>query len=164
MMKKKNWDILITLILLFQYLKYGNAGQVPAMFVFGDSLVDNGNNNYLNCFAKSNYYPYGVDFNGGPTGRFSNGRTVVDMIGLFYIINLIIVIDLLFIYLIWHTYYYYIIIGGLLGLPYIPAYADPSTTGLRVLGGVNYASAVAGILDETGQHFVSSIVIFTFSL
>lgn len=55
--------------------------QVPAMFVFGDSLVDNGNNNYLSSLAKANYYPYGCDFNGGPSGRFTNGRTFVDMLG-----------------------------------------------------------------------------------
>lgn len=57
----------------------GNA-QVPALFVFGDSLVDNGNNNGLASAAKSNYYPYGVDFYQGPTGRFSNGRTIVDVL------------------------------------------------------------------------------------
>lgn len=57
------------------------AAQVPAMFIFGDSLIDVGNNNYLSSFAKSNYYPYGCDFRAGPTGRFSNGRTVVDMLG-----------------------------------------------------------------------------------
>ncbi|GAB2232392.1 hypothetical protein Droror1_Dr00011424 [Drosera rotundifolia] len=54
---------------------------VPALFIFGDSLIDNGNNNDLPSFAKANYYPYGIDFNGGPTGRFSNGYTMVDEIG-----------------------------------------------------------------------------------
>lgn len=54
---------------------------VPAMFAFGDSLIDNGNNNDLPSFAKANYYPYGIDFSGGPTGRFSNGYTIVDEIG-----------------------------------------------------------------------------------
>ncbi|KAL6190631.1 hypothetical protein ACLB2K_037025 [Fragaria x ananassa] len=29
-------------------------------------------------FAKANYPPYGMDFNGGPTGRFSSGYTMVD--------------------------------------------------------------------------------------
>ncbi|KNA25329.1 hypothetical protein SOVF_007480 [Spinacia oleracea] len=53
---------------------------VPAMFVFGDSLIDNGNNNNLPSFAKANYYPYGIDFNDGPTGRFSNAYTIVDAI------------------------------------------------------------------------------------
>lgn len=54
------------------------AQQVPAMFAFGDSLIDDGNNNGLNSFAKSNYYPYGIDFYQGATGRFCNGKTVVD--------------------------------------------------------------------------------------
>ncbi|CAN4120997.1 unnamed protein product [Withania somnifera] len=52
---------------------------VPAMFIFRDSLIDNGNNNNnLPSFAKANYFPYGIDFDGGPTGRFSNGYTMVD--------------------------------------------------------------------------------------
>lgn len=61
--------------------KQGKKELVPAMFVFGDSLIDNGNNNDLPSFAKANYYPYGIDFAGGPTGRFSNGYTIVDEIG-----------------------------------------------------------------------------------
>lgn len=59
----------------------GRRESVPAMFVFGDSLIDNGNNNDLPSFAKANYFPYGIDFNAGPTGRFSNGYTMVDAIG-----------------------------------------------------------------------------------
>ena len=51
------------------------------MFVFGDSLVDNGNNNNLYSLAKANYFPYGIDFYQGPSGRFSNGKTAVDMWG-----------------------------------------------------------------------------------
>ncbi|CAI0555995.1 unnamed protein product [Linum tenue] len=51
------------------------------MFIFGDSLVEVGNNNYLSSIAKSNYFPYGVDFNRGPTGRFCNGKTFVDILG-----------------------------------------------------------------------------------
>lgn len=54
--------------------------QVPCFFIFGDSLVDNGNNNNINSLAKANYLPYGIDFPGGPTGRFSNGKTTVDVI------------------------------------------------------------------------------------
>uniref|UniRef100_A0A3N7G8X2 GDSL-motif lipase/hydrolase family protein n=1 Tax=Populus trichocarpa TaxID=3694 RepID=A0A3N7G8X2_POPTR len=69
---------------------------VPAMFIFGDSLIDNGNNNNLPSFAKANYFPYGIDFNGGPTGRFSNGYTMVDEI------------------------------AEQLGLPLIPAYSEAS--------------------------------------
>ncbi|KAB5511942.1 hypothetical protein DKX38_028970 [Salix brachista] len=57
------------------------APQVPCFFIFGDSLADNGNNNNLVTAAKANYRPYGIDFPDGTTGRFTNGRTTVDMIG-----------------------------------------------------------------------------------
>ena len=55
--------------------------QVPCYFIFGDSLVDNGNNNNIASLARANYLPYGIDFPAGPTGRFSNGKTTVDVIG-----------------------------------------------------------------------------------
>ncbi|CAM8921358.1 hypothetical protein QQ045_032258 [Rhodiola kirilowii] len=54
--------------------------QVPCYFIFGDSLADPGNNNFLNTQARANYPPYGVDFFKGATGRFTNGRTIVDFI------------------------------------------------------------------------------------
>ncbi|OMO76781.1 Lipase, GDSL [Corchorus olitorius] len=54
--------------------------QVPCYFIFGDSLSDDGNNNNLARTAKVNYSPYGIDFPKGPTGRFSNGRTMQDFI------------------------------------------------------------------------------------
>ncbi|KAM5587825.1 hypothetical protein ABKV19_006328 [Rosa sericea] len=55
--------------------------QVPCFFIFGDSLADNGNNNVLDTLAKVNYQPYGIDFPSGiATGRFSNGRTTVDVL------------------------------------------------------------------------------------
>ena len=50
-------------------------------YVFGDSLTEVGNNNFLNSLARSDYPWYGVDYNGGqPTGRFTNGRTIGDII------------------------------------------------------------------------------------
>lgn len=55
--------------------------QVPCYFIFGDSLVDNGNNMALPTVAKALTLPYGIDFPKGPTGRFTNGRTVVDVVG-----------------------------------------------------------------------------------
>jgi hypothetical protein len=54
---------------------------VPAYFVFGDSLVDAGNNNYLPLAAHANFPPYGETFFRKPTGRFSDGRNVGDFIG-----------------------------------------------------------------------------------
>ncbi|KAK8304668.1 hypothetical protein V6Z12_D03G008700 [Gossypium hirsutum] len=47
---------------------------VTAVFVFGDSIVDPGNNNNLPTIAKGNFLPYGRDFKDGPTGRFSNAE------------------------------------------------------------------------------------------
>lgn len=52
----------------------------PAMYVFGDSLMDNGNNNYLPTIAKANFLPYGNDFPQGATGRFTNGKHVADFV------------------------------------------------------------------------------------
>jgi hypothetical protein len=52
--------------------------------VFGDSLVDAGNNDYLFTLSKADSPPYGIDFKpsgGQPTGRFTNGRTITDLIG-----------------------------------------------------------------------------------
>lgn len=51
-----------------------------------------------------------------------------------------------------------IFLGEMIGLPDPPAFADPSTRGIRILRGVNYASAAGGILDETGKHYVCLIV------
>ncbi|OEL27180.1 GDSL esterase/lipase [Dichanthelium oligosanthes] len=107
--------------------------QVPCYFVFGDSLVDNGNNNDIASLARANYPPYGIDFPGGATGRFSNGLTTVDAI------------------------------SRLLGFDdYIPAYAGASND--QLLTGVNFASAAAGIRDETGQQLVRSHVFFILDL
>lgn len=58
------------------------GGKISALYVIGDSLVDSGNNNYLATKIKSNFPPYGSDFEGGkPTGRFSNGKNIADYIG-----------------------------------------------------------------------------------
>lgn len=55
---------------------------IPAVFVFGDSIMDTGNNNNMSTPSRCNYPPYGRDFKGGiPTGRFSNGKVPSDFIG-----------------------------------------------------------------------------------
>lgn len=59
----------------------GGGPRVPAVLVFGDSIVDTGNNNAVLTLTKSNFRPYGHDLNGGvPTGRFSNGRIPTDLL------------------------------------------------------------------------------------
>lgn len=54
---------------------------VQAIYCFGDSIFDSGNNNYLQTVSRANFTPYGVDFVNGPTGRFTNNKTVVDSFG-----------------------------------------------------------------------------------
>lgn len=71
---------LVLLLLVLGFLSIAAAGEgplTPAMFIFGDSLIDDGNNNFLPSAARANYLPYGIDI-GFPTGRFCNGLTVVD--------------------------------------------------------------------------------------
>ncbi|KAI8574321.1 hypothetical protein RHMOL_Rhmol01G0345300 [Rhododendron molle] len=96
-----------------------------AFFVFGDSLVDNGNNNYLVTTARADSPPYGIDYpTHHPTGRFSNGLNLPD------------------------------IISEQLGMePTLPI-LSPELTGHKLLVGANFASAGVGILNDTGFQFV----------
>jgi hypothetical protein len=74
---------LMTLFFLFVtmviYVTNGEP-RVPAFFIFGDSIVDVGNNNNnLLTAVKANFFPYGRDFvTRNPTGRMSNGKLAVD--------------------------------------------------------------------------------------
>ncbi|GLJ15054.1 hypothetical protein SUGI_0246040 [Cryptomeria japonica] len=100
----------------------------PAYFVFGDSLVDNGNNNYIDTTARANFYPYGIDYpTHTPTGRFSNGLNLADFIGM------------------------------KLGAKSVLPYLNPSLTGNALLSGANFASAGVGILNDTGVQFANII-------
>lgn len=86
----------IMLLLVMSFFHYKGAEAViklpgnmtvPAVFAFGDSIVDQGNNNDLKTLVKCNFPPYGKEFKGGiPTGRFSNAKTPPDLIGIFIII------------------------------------------------------------------------------
>lgn len=61
-------------------------------FVFGDSLVDAGNNDYIFTLSKADIPPYGIDFKpsgGQPTGRFTNGRTISDIVGKYGPLNVV---------------------------------------------------------------------------
>lgn len=58
---------------------------VPALCIFGDSVVDVGNNNRLLTVVKANFPPYGRDFAGHrPTGRFCNGKLATDFTGIYF--------------------------------------------------------------------------------
>ncbi|XP_019054471.1 PREDICTED: GDSL esterase/lipase EXL3-like [Nelumbo nucifera] len=89
---------------------------VPALIVFGDSIVDSGNNNNLATLVKCNFSPYGKDFMGGiPTGRFSNGKIPSDLI------------------------------ADSLGIKQLlPAYLDPNLRTEDLLTGVTFASGGTG--------------------
>ncbi|CAL2273645.1 unnamed protein product [Prunus armeniaca] len=133
MMKSCNIVALVGLVLLFM-IHLANAAEnqgLGASFIFGDSLVDSGNNNYLPTLSKANIVPNGIDFKasgGKPTGRYTNGRTIGD------------------------------IVGEELGQSnYALPYLSPNTTGKSILYGVNYASGGAGILNSTGRIFVSEL-------
>ena len=97
---------------------------VPAIFAFGDSTIDPGNNNGLiglSAIFSSDHPPYGKDFPGHiPTGRFSNGKLATD----FLVSNL--------------------------GIKeFLPAYLDPKLTDTDLVTGVNFASAGSGIDNAT---------------
>ncbi|KAL9431552.1 hypothetical protein AB3S75_026693 [Citrus x aurantiifolia] len=106
--------------------------EARAFFVFGDSLVDSGNNNYLATTARADAPPYGIDFpTHRPTGRFSNGFNIPD------------------------------IISQRIGQSEAPLpYLSPELNGQRLLIGANFASAGIGILNDTGIQFVNIIRMF----
>ena len=58
---------------------------LPAVYVFGDSTLDVGNNNYLpgKDVPRADKPYYGIDLpgSGKPTGRFSNGYNTADFVG-----------------------------------------------------------------------------------
>ncbi|KAI4314918.1 hypothetical protein L6164_027779 [Bauhinia variegata] len=133
MATKCYYTILAFLLLLLNLSHYGEAAKndLGASFIFGDSLVDAGNNNYLSTLSKANIPPNGIDFKatgGNPTGRYTNGRTIGD------------------------------IVGEELGQPnYAVPFLAPNATGKAILHGVNYASGGGGILNATGRIFVNRL-------
>ncbi|XP_021905896.1 GDSL esterase/lipase At1g29660-like, partial [Carica papaya] len=134
-MEMKMWVGMVVMVCLFNIhiecksiLDNAQDAQLLCYFIFGDSLADNGNNNNLETKAKVDYFPYGIDYSDGHIGRFTNGRTIVD------------------------------IIAELLGFKHhIPAFAATFNTSVDILTGVNYASGSAGILEETGKHLGTNI-------
>ncbi|GKV09740.1 hypothetical protein SLEP1_g21196 [Rubroshorea leprosula] len=93
-----------------------------ALFVFGDSLFDPGNNQYLNGSLpqpSATTWPYGETYFEHPTGRLSDGRIVPDFIAEFA------------------------------KLPILTPYLKPGSH--RFTDGTNFASAGAGVLPETNS-------------
>eukprot|EP01018_Ginkgo_biloba_P040581 Gb_19117 [translate_table: standard] len=62
-----------------RYRPQNESFNIPGIYSFGDSLFDSGNNHFNpQCGIQADFPPYGIDFFHKPTGRFTNGRTVVD--------------------------------------------------------------------------------------
>ncbi|KAL3825825.1 hypothetical protein ACJIZ3_021854 [Penstemon smallii] len=98
---------------------------VPALCIFGDSVVDVGNNNNLLSLIKANFLPYGRDFvTHKPTGRFCNGKLATDFTADYLGFN-----------------------------SYPPAYLSQEAKGRSILTGVNFASAASGYYDRTAQLY-----------
>ncbi|XP_039070363.1 GDSL esterase/lipase At4g16230-like [Hibiscus syriacus] len=116
--------LIVTVSILFRVLSICCAQNIAAFFVFGDSLVEAGNNFYIDTVAKP-VFPNGIDFpKGTPSGRYTNSRIITD------------------------------VIGEELGFKdYAPPFLAPNITGDMILKGVNYASSGAGILQATGSIF-----------
>ncbi|KAG2674534.1 hypothetical protein I3760_13G141500 [Carya illinoinensis] len=108
----------LTLFLVF-FVANGQSSVRP-FFIFGDSVVDVGNNNHIYTFIKTNFPPYGRDFvTHEPTGRFCNGKLATDFI------------------------------ADMLGLTYPPPYLSERDRGTNLLIGANFASASSSYYDAT---------------
>ncbi|KAK2387209.1 hypothetical protein P8452_25437 [Trifolium repens] len=125
----KNSVLLIIYFFIFN-LGILEAQKTPAIYVFGDSLVDVGNNNYLSLsLVKATLPHYGIDFpTKKPTGRFSNGKNAADLI------------------------------AEKLGLatspPYLSLISKFNKKNVSFLGGVNFASGGAGIFNRNDRQAI----------
>ncbi|MQL90390.1 hypothetical protein Taro_022985 [Colocasia esculenta] len=100
--------------------------KVPAVIVFGDSIMDPGNNNRLKTVVKCDFPPYGKDFvSHRPTGRFCNGKIPTD-----FVVSTLGIKELM------------------------PAYLDPNLTPQDLLTGVSFASGGSGF-DPLTPNIVS---------
>ncbi|WRX26507.1 GDSL lipase/esterase - like 10 [Theobroma cacao] len=105
--------------------------KVSAGFVFGDSTVDPGNNNYVKTFFRSNFPPYGKDLKDQTaTGRFTNGKLPTDLIVSYIGIK-----------------------------EYLPPYLDPTLGIEELMTGVSFASAGSGFDPLTPRITVRSSVV-----
>ena len=131
-----------------------------ALFVFGDSLFDPGNNNYINTIGQANFPPYGETFFKYPTGRFSDGRLIPDFIGNTFSIFLFVVK-----YDCMCSECFGFLAAEYANLPLIPPYLQLQPGNHQFTYGINFASAGAGALAETNQGFVwGSLLVFTMAL
>ncbi|KAK5784551.1 hypothetical protein PVK06_039077 [Gossypium arboreum] len=135
MAKRNISSFLVVLVSLLAVALAEATTEPPAVYIFGDSTLDVGTNNYIpECLAKADFYFNGIDFPySEPTGRFSNGLNTADEI------------------------------VRLLGLrrsppPFLQLVNDPSTFRKNILKGANFASGGSGILNSTGQYQYRKVI------
>ena len=117
MEKKLYTHQLLINILIYLSSTLVSSRNVPAIFIFGDSIFDAGNNHFnKNCSAQADFPPYGSTFFHHPTGRFTNGRTVADFI-CELAPTLLVTVFLISIF--WFGYFIYIYIYIVILLPWI---------------------------------------------
>ncbi|XVE92219.1 hypothetical protein REPUB_Repub01dG0078200 [Reevesia pubescens] len=131
-MEKKLYRTHLLLIIILINLSSAlvSSRNVPAIFIFGDSIFDAGNNHYnKNCSAQADFPPYGSTFFHHPTGRFTNGRTVADFISQF--------------------------IGIEMQKPYLEAQIAVMNGSRKDYpsNGINFASAGSGVLQATNKDW-----------
>lgn len=126
----------VIIVIFYQQYKICMSEKQTALFIFGDSLFDVGNNNFIKTipFLQANYAPYGHTFARNATGRFSDGRVIPDFIAQYA------------------------------DLPLLPPYMDVTSNHVDYVHGVNFASAGAGALVETRHGTVSYLIRHDFSL
>ncbi|XP_071697821.1 GDSL esterase/lipase At5g33370-like [Rutidosis leptorrhynchoides] len=125
------YSLVVMLLVVVAFVIAPLGAEARAFFVFGDSLVDNGNNDFLVTTARADSPPYGIDFpTHRPTGRFSNGLNIPDLI------------------------------SEHMGMESPLPYLSPLLRGKKLLHGANFASAGIGILNDTGVQFLNIIRIW----
>ncbi|KAL4577740.1 hypothetical protein LXL04_013853 [Taraxacum kok-saghyz] len=109
---------------------------IGPVFIFGDSTVDVGTNNYIkNCTAKVNHPYYGIDYpQSKATGRFSNGLNSADTI--------------------------VALLGGYEQSPppFLALLRDSSNFTGKLLDGVNFASGGAALVKGVGKDFLGDVI------
>ncbi|XP_042755674.1 GDSL esterase/lipase At5g33370-like [Lactuca sativa] len=112
------------------------SATVGPIFIFGDSIVDVGTNNYLkNCTAQVNHPYYGVDYpHSIATGRFSNGLNPADCV--------------------------VALLGGYKESPppFLALLAHSSNLTGDLLHGVNFASGGAALVKGVRKQVVGNVV------
>lgn len=155
--------VLLLSLLILTFSVSASATTVRAIFTFGDSIFDAGNNHFnKNCTAQADFPPYGSSFFHRSTGRFTNGRTVVD-----FICEFLTHIHELGCFLMEYNFgpsilffFYSAQFAGIeLQKPYLQAQIEVANGSTKDYpsNGINFASAGSGVLHDTNADLVRKL-------